>query len=90
MAQTFWCRSDVEDEVGWTNGKTLAEDTLFAIKARVKYGKEAFGWHGGVVEEKSPMNLKDLIKQRRRWFYGLIMNLKFFERGEKTESRGRR
>ncbi len=76
-------RSDVEDEVGWTNGETLAEDTLFAIKARVKYGKDAFGWHGGVVEEKSPMNLKDLIKQRRRWFYGLIMNLKFFERGEK-------
>jgi len=76
-------RSDVEDEVGWTNGKTLAEDTLFAINARLKFGKDAFGWHGGVVEEKSPLNLKDLIRQRRRWFYGLIMNMKFFETGEK-------
>ena len=76
-------RSDIEDQVGWTNGKTLAEDTLFAINARSKFGPDVFGWHGGVVEEKSPLNLKDLVKQRRRWFYGLIMNLKFFERGEK-------
>ena len=71
-------RSDVEEEVSWENGKTLAEDTLFAIKARIKYGPEAFGWHGGVVEEKSPLNLKDLFKQRRRWFYGLIQNFKYF------------
>lgn len=76
-------RSDVEEEVGWSNGKTLAEDTLFAVKARLKYGSGVFGWHGGVVEEKSPLSLRDLIKQRRRWFYGLLMNLKFFERGEK-------
>ena len=31
-------RSDIEEEVSWENGKTLAEDTLFAIKARIKYG----------------------------------------------------
>lgn len=77
-------RSDVEEEVGWSNGKTLAEDTLFAVKARLKYGSNVFGWHGGVVEEKSPLSLRDLIKQRRRWFYGLLMNLGFFERGEKA------
>ena len=71
-------RSDIEEEVSWENGKTLAEDTLFAIKARIKYGPEAFGWHGGVVEEKSPLTLKDLFKQRRRWFYGLIQNFKYF------------
>jgi len=82
-------RSDVEDEVGWKNGKTIAEDTLFAINARLKFGKDAFGWHGGVVEEKSPLNLKDLIKQRRRWFYGFIMNMKFFERREKIRQAGR-
>lgn len=82
-------RSDVEDEVGWTNGKTIAEDTLFAINARLKFGKGVFGWHGGVVEEKSPLNLKDLIKQRRRWFYGFIMNMKFFERSEKIRQAGR-
>ena len=75
-------RSDVEEEVGWENGKTLAEDTLFAIKARIKFGPEAFGWHGGVVEEKSPLTLKDLFRQRRRWFYGLIQNFKYFCLGE--------
>lgn len=71
-------RSDIEEEVSWENGKTLAEDTLFAIKARIKYGPEVFGWHGGVVEEQSPLTLKDLFKQRRRWFYGLIQNFKYF------------
>lgn len=75
-------RSDVEEAVSWENGKTLAEDTLFAIKAEIKYGSEAFGWHGGVVEEKSPLTLKDLFRQRRRWFYGLIQNFKYFCFGE--------
>jgi len=82
-------RSDVEDEVGWTNGETLAEDTLFAINAKLKYGPNIFGWHGGVVEEKSPLTLKDLIRQRRRWFYGLIMNLKYFQTKEKIRQIGR-
>jgi cellulose synthase/poly-beta-1,6-N-acetylglucosamine synthase-like glycosyltransferase len=71
-------RSDVEEEVSWENGKTFAEDALFAIKARIKYGPEVFGWHGGVVEEQSPLTLKDLFRQRRRWFYGLIQNFKYF------------
>lgn len=70
-------RSDVEEKVGWENGKTIAEDSLFAIKAREKCGRRIFGWHGGVVEEKSPLTLRDFAKQRQRWFYGLIQNLKF-------------
>jgi len=61
----------------------LAEDTLFAINAKVKYGPNIFGWHGGVVEEKSPLSVSDLVKQRRRWFYGLIQNMKYFSRAEK-------
>ena len=71
-------RSDVEEKVSWKNGKTSAEDTLFAINARIIYGPTAFGWHGGVIEEQSPLTLKDLFKQRRRWFYGLIQNFKYF------------
>lgn len=70
-------RSDVEEEVSWENGKTIAEDTLFAVSARTKCGSSSFGWHGGVIEEKSPLSLRDLVKQRKRWFYGLIQNLKF-------------
>ena len=70
-------RSDVEEEVSWENGKTIAEDTLFAVSARTKCGSDSFGWHGGVIEERSPLSLRDLVKQRKRWFYGLIQNLKF-------------
>jgi beta-1,4-mannosyltransferase len=76
-------RSDIEEEVGWQNGKTLAEDTLFAIQAKKKIGSEAFGWHGGVVEEQSPLNFRDLMRQRKRWFYGLIQNLKYLSRSDK-------
>jgi beta-1,4-mannosyltransferase len=76
-------RSDIEEKVSWGNGKTLAEDTLFAIQAKKKLGSGVFGWHGGVIEEKSPFNLGDLIKQRKRWFYGLIQNLKYLSRGDK-------
>jgi len=82
-------RSDTEEEVGWENGKTLAEDTLFAINARMKFGPSVFGWHGGVIEEKSPLNLKDLLKQRRRWFYGLIQNMKYFHWKEKIRQTSR-
>jgi egghead protein (zeste-white 4 protein) len=77
-------RSDIEEKVGWQNGKTLAEDTLFAIQAKKKIGSEAFGWHGGVVEEQSPLNFRDLMKQRKRWFYGLIQNLKYLSRMDKV------
>jgi cellulose synthase/poly-beta-1,6-N-acetylglucosamine synthase-like glycosyltransferase len=76
-------RSDVEEEVGWNNGKTFAEDSLFAIAARRKLGSGVFGWHGGVVEEKSPYNLRDIFRQRKRWFYGLIQNLKYLALREK-------
>jgi len=82
-------RSDIEEEVGWQNGKTLAEDTLFAIQAKKKFGPEAFGWHGGVVEEQSPHNVRDLLKQRKRWFYGLIQNLKYLSRMDKISQTGR-
>jgi hypothetical protein len=77
-------RSDFEEEVGWGNGKTISEDSLFAINAKTKFGKVVFGWHGGVVEEKSPLSLRDFIKQRRRWFYGLLQNLKFLSFREKV------
>jgi len=70
-------RSDVEEKVGWNNGKTFAEDSLFAIAARTKLGRGVFGWHGAIVEEKSPHNLRDIFRQRKRWFYGLIQNLKY-------------
>jgi beta-1,4-mannosyltransferase len=77
-------RSDIEEKIGWQNGKTLAEDTLFAIQAKKVIGTQAFGWHGGVVEEQSPLNFPDLMKQRKRWFCGLLQNLKHLSRMEKA------
>ena len=71
-------RSDIEEKVGWNNGKTIAEDSLFAVTARRKLGSKVFGWHGGIIEEKSPHSLHDLFRQRKRWFYGLVQNLKYF------------
>jgi egghead protein (zeste-white 4 protein) len=76
-------RSDVEESVGWNNGKTIAEDTLFAVVAKGRFGPDIFGWHGGVIEERSPHTLTDLIKQRKRWFYGLVQNLRYFTLREK-------
>ena len=77
-------RSDVEENVGWNNGKTVAEDSLFAIAARRKLGSGVFGWHGGVVEERSPYNLRDIFRQRKRWFYGLVQNLKYLALWDKV------
>jgi cellulose synthase/poly-beta-1,6-N-acetylglucosamine synthase-like glycosyltransferase len=72
-------RSDIEEKVGWNNGKTIAEDSLFAVTARRKLGSKVFGWHGGIIEEKSPHSLHDLFRQRKRWFYGLVQNLNYFK-----------
>jgi beta-1,4-mannosyltransferase len=82
-------RSDVEEKVGWQNGKTLAEDTLFAIQVKRVIGTQAFGWHGGVVEEQSPLNFPDLMKQRKRWFCGLLQNLKYLSKVEKASQTAR-
>jgi len=58
-------RSDVEQKVGWDFGKTWGEDSLFGLKAqelgyRIK-------WLKGRLYEQSPFNIKDFLKQRRRW-----------------------
>ena len=82
-------RSDIEEEVSWENGKTLAEDTLFAIEAKKKFGSQVFGWHGGVVEEKSPLSFRDLVKQRKRWFFGLLQNLSYLSRKDKISQSAR-
>ena len=76
-------RSDIEEKIGWDTGKTIAEDTLFAITATRKLDSRAFGWHGGVIEEKSPYTLRDFMKQRVRWFCGLIQNMNYLNRKEK-------
>jgi beta-1,4-mannosyltransferase len=67
-------RSDVEDSIGWNFGPTLAEDQLFGYLVYEKYGSNSMGWHGGVLLEQPPLNIKDHFMQRRRWVLGSLQN----------------
>jgi cellulose synthase/poly-beta-1,6-N-acetylglucosamine synthase-like glycosyltransferase len=73
-------RSDIEDDIGWKFGATLAEDQMFGYKVYEKYGLGSMGWHGGILLEQPPLNLKDHFFQRRRWFLGTMQNLDKFPR----------
>jgi beta-1,4-mannosyltransferase len=73
-------RSDIEDDIGWKFGSTLAEDQMFGYKVYEKYGLGSMGWHGGILLEQPPLNLKDHFFQRRRWFLGTMQNLDKFPR----------
>jgi beta-1,4-mannosyltransferase len=67
-------RADIEKNIGWDFPDTCAEDSLFGYVAHKKYGA-IFGWHGGVLEEQSPLTFSDFIKQRQRWIKGTFENL---------------
>jgi egghead protein (zeste-white 4 protein) len=71
-------RSDIEDSIGWNFGPTLAEDQLFGYKVYEKYGPKSLGWHGGLLLEQPPLNVKDHFMQRRRWVLGSLQNINKF------------
>src|ERR671919_2593507 len=71
-------RSDIEDMIGWNFGPTLAEDQLFGYKVYEKYGPKSLGWHGGILLEQPPLNIKDHFMQRRRWVVGSMQNINNF------------
>jgi egghead protein (zeste-white 4 protein) len=73
-------RSDIEEDIGWNFGYTLAEDQMFGYSVYEKYGQGSMGWHGGILLEQPPLNLKDHFFQRRRWFLGTMQNLDKFPR----------
>ncbi len=71
-------RSDIEDSIGWNFGPTLAEDEIFGYKIYDKYGSKSLGWHGGILLEQPPLNIKDHFMQRRRWILGRLQNIDKF------------
>jgi hypothetical protein len=71
-------RSDIEDSIGWNFGPTLAEDQIFGYKLYEKYGSKSMGWHGGILLEQPPLNIKDHFMQRRRWVLGTLQNMHRF------------
>src|SRR5215831_16306156 len=78
-------RADIEDSIGWDFGPTLAEDQLFGYKVYQKYGAESLGWHGGILLEQPPLNIKDHFMQRRRWVVGSLQNIDEFSRVHKLK-----
>lgn len=66
-------RNDVEKEVGFDLGPrgSITEDAFWALK-QMHRGRRC-RWVDGHVSEQSPESVKDFIKQRRRWFIGLIL-----------------
>lgn len=68
-------RSSVEDTIGWDFGLTKVEDSFFGLEFARKFGRRS-SFLPSRVMDSSPQSLKDLIKQRRRWYCG-IMSLVF-------------
>ena len=73
-------RSDVEDLIGWEFGPILAEDQRFGYEVYKRYGKNSMGWHGGILLEQPPLNIKDHFMQRRRWIIGNLQNIENFSK----------
>ncbi len=66
------CRNDVEKEVGFDFGPvgSITEDAFWALKC-MEAGRRA-RWVEGYLEEQSTQSVSDFMKQRRRWYLGLV------------------
>eukprot|EP01065_Artemidia_motanka_P012649 TRINITY_DN16976_c0_g1_i1.p1 TRINITY_DN16976_c0_g1~~TRINITY_DN16976_c0_g1_i1.p1 ORF type:complete len:853 (+),score=278.66 TRINITY_DN16976_c0_g1_i1:51-2609(+) len=63
---------DVEERVGWDHGPegSITEDAFFAVVAWKRGAGVA--WIDSFMFEQSPFTVTDFMKQRRRWFSGLV------------------
>lgn len=65
-------RSSIEATIGWDFGpKAIVEDAQLALHFSARY-KGGSDWFSGSCYGASPANMKDLMKQRERWAWGLI------------------
>ena len=72
----FIVRADVEDAVGWdARGYAPAEDLLFELRVRARYGA-VFGVLRGFAYEKGAFSLRAQLQQRRRWAHGVLHALR--------------
>lgn len=67
------CRNDVEKRVGFDFGPvgSITEDAFWALKS-MELGSRS-RWVDGYLEEQSTQSVLDFMKQRRRWYHGLIL-----------------
>jgi beta-1,4-mannosyltransferase len=65
-------RNDVEKEVGFDFGPigSITEDAFWAVM-QAQLGRKC-RWVEGYMEEQSTKSALDFMKQRRRWFQGLV------------------
>lgn len=68
-------RASVEAEIGWDFGpQTIVEDAEFAMRfCEVHPGRSA--WFPACSYGASPATLKDFVRQRERWVWGLLVLL---------------
>lgn len=66
-------RNDVEKQIGFDFGPvgSITEDAFWALKFMESGGRSR--WVNGYLEEQSTQGWRDFIKQRKRWFQGLIL-----------------
>ena len=64
-------RADIEDEIGWDFPETVIEDAYFAIQFSTRYPKRSTTLNS-YSYGASPANVRDLLRQRRRWIEGLL------------------
>jgi egghead protein (zeste-white 4 protein) len=66
------CRNDVEKSVGFDFGPvgSITEDAFWALRC-MEEGRRV-RWVDGYLEEQSTHSVSDFLKQRRRWFQGLV------------------
>jgi beta-1,4-mannosyltransferase len=66
-------RNDIAGEVGFDFGPdgSITEDAFWAV-VQMERGRRS-RWVDGYLEEQSTRSLIDFVKQRRRWFVGLVL-----------------
>ena len=66
------CRNDYEKQIGFDFGPegSITEDAFFGLCAMQNGARTK--WVDGYMEEQATQSVIDFLKQRRRWFLGLI------------------
>ena len=72
-------RNSVEREVGFDVGPegSITEDAFWALRQMA--GGRRCRWVDGCIVEQAPETVKDFVKQRRRWFSGLVRVILYAE-----------
>lgn len=64
-------RASIEAAIGWDFGpRSIVEDAEFALIFCARYAGRS-GWFGGRSYGASPASLRDFVRQRERWAWGL-------------------